>query len=178
MTGVSQRSWMVLHPASDNVAIALREFEVGETMADVTVSEPIRRYHKMALTDIAEDQPVYKYGQIIGYTSKPVSAGAWVHTHNIGMGRLMETNITDLANDVPEPEPAIEDRYFLGYRNVDGRAGTRNYLLIGSTVDCSARVVDMVLEELNRKKSDYTRRYPNVDGIIGLRTIVVVDWLP
>jgi altronate hydrolase len=168
MTGGSQRSWMVLQAASDNVAIALREFEVGEVMADVAVAEPIRRYHKMALTDIAEDQPVYKYGQIIGYTSKAVAAGTWVHTHNLGMGRLMEVSVTDLANDVPEPEPVIEDRYFLGYRSGDGRAGTRNYLLIGSTVDCSARVVDMVLEELNRKKSDYTRRYPNVDGIVGL----------
>jgi len=159
---------MVLNPESDNVAIALRPFEAGETMEDIPVVESIRQYHKMALKDIALDEPVYKYGQILGYATSPIPAGTWVHTHNLGMGRLMEADVTDLATAIPDPLPAIEDRYFMGYRSADGRAGTRNYLLIGSTVDCSARVVDMVLEELNRKKSDYTRRYPNVDGIVGL----------
>ena len=163
-----KRAWVVLNSELDNVAIALREFDKGDVLADVAVTEPIRRYHKMALVDIGAGQPVYKYGQIIGYTTRPVGAGTAVHTHNLDMGRLMEASVTDISTDIPEPMPAIEDRYFLGYRAEDGRAGTRNYLLIGSTVDCSARVVDMVLEELNRKKDYYNQRYPNVDGIVGL----------
>ena len=163
-----RRAWVMLHPESDNVAIALRAFESGEVLADVAVVEPIRQYHKMALVDIAKDQPVYKYGQIIGYTTEPVAAGTPVHTHNLDMGRLMEASVTDISTDIPGAETAIEDRYFLGYRGEDGRAGTRNYVLIGSTVDCSARVVNMVLEELNRKKDYYNQRYPNVDGIVGL----------
>lgn len=162
-----KKEWMVLQESSDNVAIALRAFEPGENMADVTVVESIRQYHKMALTDIGEDQPVYKYGQIIGYTTQAVKAGTWVHTHNLDMGKLMDVSVTDISTDIPESEPAITDRYFMGYRSADGRAGTRNYVLIGSTVDCSGRVVEMVLEELNRKQADYTRRYPNVDGIVG-----------
>lgn len=164
----SKRNSMVLSPGSDNVVIALRPFQEGESIEGVSASEPIRQYHKMALTDIGQDQPVYKYGQIIGYATEPISAGSWIHTHNIGMGQLMEVDVTDIATEIPEPLPAIEDRYFMGYRSPDGRAGTRNYILIGSTVDCSARVVQMVLDELERKKGDYTRRYPNVDGIVGL----------
>jgi altronate hydrolase len=159
---------MVLNPESDNVAIALKPFEPGEAIEGVTVAESIRQYHKMALSDIALGDPVHKYGQILGYVTSPIPAGTWVHNHNLDMGKLMEANVTDLATDIPAPLPAIEDRYFMGYRSADGRAGTRNYILIGSTVDCSAHVVNMVLEELNRKQSDYTRRYPNVDGIIGL----------
>ena len=112
-----KRSWMVLQQAADNVAIALREFEPGEKMGDVAAAEPIRRYHKMALTDITEGQPVYKYGQIIGYTTQAVQAGTWVHTHNLHMGPLMEVSVTDLVNDSPELEPVIADRYFLGYRS-------------------------------------------------------------
>jgi altronate hydrolase len=159
---------MILHPEADNVAVALKAFEPNETMDGVTILEPIRAYHKIALTDIGLNEPVYKYGQIIGYATQPVSAGAWVHTHNLDMGRLMDHTVTDLATDPPPPQEPIADRYFLGYRDKTGRAGTRNYILIGSTVDCSARVVEMVLEECSRKKEYYHRRYPNVDGIVGL----------
>jgi altronate hydrolase len=162
------RTWMVLNPETDNVAIALRPFEAGEEIEGVSATEPIRQYHKLALTDIDEGQPVHKYGQIIGYATEAIPAGSWIHTHNIGMGRLMEVDVKDLATEIPDPLPDIDDRYFLGYRGPDGAAGTRNYVLIGSTVDCSAHVVQMVLDELDRRQADYTRRYPNVDGVIGL----------
>jgi len=168
MSSSSPRTWMVLHPQTDNVAIALKAFEPNENLNGVTVQEAIRPYHKIALTDLDVNQPVYKYGQIIGYTTQPVNVGTWVHTHNLGMGRLMDETITDLATAPPPPQTPLKDRYFLGFRDLQGRAGTRNYILIGSSVDCSARVVEMVLEELNRKKEYYTRRYPNVDGIVGL----------
>ena len=168
MSSSSPRSWMILHPEADNVAIALKAFEPNENLNGTVVQESIRPYHKMALADLDMDQPVYKYGQIIGYTTQPVAAGTWVHTHNLGMGRLMDETVTDLATAPPPPQTPLKDRYFLGFRNAQGRAGTRNYILIGSTVDCSARVVEMVLEELNRKKEYHTRRYPNVDGIVGL----------
>ena len=168
MSPISPRAWMVLHPQMDNVAIALKALEPDEDIDGVAIQEPIRQYHKIALTDIGLDQPVYKYGQVIGYATQPIAAGTWVHTHNLGMGRLMDTTITDLATASLPPQPAIVDRYFLGFRDGRGRAGTRNCILVGSTVDCSARVVEMVLEELNRKKEYYARRYPNVDVIVGL----------
>jgi altronate dehydratase len=168
MPSAPTRTHMILHPTTDNVAIALKPFDANETIEGITIKEPIRAYHKIALTNLAMDQAVYKYGQIIGYTTQPVTAGTSVHTHNLDMSRLMDTAITDLATAPPDPLPTIDDRYFLGYRDSRGRAGTRNYVLIGSTVDCSARVVEMALEELNRKQAYYARRYPNVDGVVGL----------
>jgi altronate hydrolase len=162
------RTWMVLRPDADNVAIALKAFDTGDRIDRVEATEPIRQYHKVALEDIGEGEPVYKYGQIIGYATAPIAKGAWIHTHNLGMGKLMEVDVTDLCSDIPEDPPSISDRYFMGYRRADGRAGTRNYILIGSTVDCSAHVVDLVLRELDGKKDAYTRRYPNVDGVVGL----------
>ena len=159
---------IILHPQLDNVAIALKPLAPGDRLADVTVAEPIRAYHKIALADLGADQPVYKYGQIIGYATEAIAAGTWVHNHNLGMGRLMDAEVTDLSTAVPDPLPPIADRYFLGFRDDRGRAGTRNFILIGSTVDCSARVVEMALAELNRDKDRHAHRYPNVDGIVGL----------
>ena len=93
----SARTWMVLNPDSDNVAIALKPFEVGESIEGVSVAEPIRQYHKMALTDIALNEPVHKYGQILGYATSPIAAGTWVHNHNLDMGKLMEEGRPILA---------------------------------------------------------------------------------
>ena len=121
---MATRTHIILHPETDNVAIALKAFSQGETVADITIQEPIRLYHKIALTDLATDHPVYKYGQIIGYTTKPIAAGTAIHTHNLGMARLMDATITDLATAPPPPLPPITDRYFLGYRDSRGRAST------------------------------------------------------
>ena len=66
MSSSSQRTWMVLNPKLDNVAIALRPFEAGEKIEGVKLTEPIRQYHKVALKDIPQDEPVHKYGQILG----------------------------------------------------------------------------------------------------------------
>ncbi|MDP6702433.1 MAG: UxaA family hydrolase, partial [Candidatus Latescibacteria bacterium] len=63
---------IILHPQLDNVAIALKPLAPGDPLADVTVAEPIRAYHKIALADLGADQPVYKYGQIIGYATEAI----------------------------------------------------------------------------------------------------------
>ena len=75
MPSAPTRTHMILHPTTDNVAIALKPFDANETIEGITIKEPIRAYHKIALTDLAMDQAVYKYGQIIGYTTQPVTAG-------------------------------------------------------------------------------------------------------
>ena len=54
---------------------------------------------------------------------------------------------------------------FQGYRRADGRVGTRNYLAIISTVNCSASVSKYVAQRFDRKLLD---KYPNVDGILPL----------
>ena len=165
---VTPQAGMILHPDRDNVGIVLREADAGTEVCGVTAAERIPQYHKIALADIPADSPVYKYGQVIGYTTSAVAAGAWVHTHNLEMGRLMDQS-SIAADPSPPPDlPPIRDRYFAGFRDTRGRAGTRNYIVVASMVDCSARVVEIVVDELNRRKEGFSRRYPNVDGVIGL----------
>ena len=160
--------WIILAPEKDNVAIALRELGDGEQIESLAIRENVPIYHKVALRDIAKGRPIYKYGQIIGYATKPIDSGDWVHTHNLGMEKLMEEEHTVPALLPPPAEEPVVGRYFLGYRDSNGRPATRNYVLIASTVDCSAHVVELATAELNKRQEWYARRYPNVDGIVGL----------
>ena len=78
-----------IHP-SDNVAVALSALACGETVThdDVTVTatEDIMRGHKIALYDIAEGEPIIKYGNPIAVATRDIKKGEWVHTHNVHTG--------------------------------------------------------------------------------------------
>ncbi len=53
-------------------------------------------------------------------------------------------------------------RSFQGFHRPDGRVGTRNYVAVLSTVNCSATVCHKVVERFDSQRM---RRWPNVDGI-------------
>ena len=55
-------------------------------------------------------------------------------------------------------------RYFDGYARADGRAGTRNYVAVISSVNCSASVSQYVAQRF--KNDDFAKAFPNVDGVI------------
>ena len=50
----------------DNVAVALEPLKAGETVLGVSLLEDIPAGHKFALTDIAENENIVKYGFQIG----------------------------------------------------------------------------------------------------------------
>jgi altronate dehydratase len=60
----------------------------GEVILKPKVSETIPFGHKLAIRPIKKGEAILKYGEIIGVASKPIPAGAWVHTHNVGSARL------------------------------------------------------------------------------------------
>jgi altronate hydrolase len=162
-----KKRWLQLHE-DDQVAVALAELQPGEEIGGVTITEVIPRWHKVALQPVEFGSPVRKYGQIIGDATADIEVGSWVHTHNLGMGKLLEPNVSAFCTNAP-PDPApVTDRYFLGYRRADGRAATRNHILLASTVDCSNHVIDQAIRELRLKQDELLRKYPNVDGIAGL----------
>jgi len=55
---------------------------------------------------------------------------------------------------------------FQGYRRANGKIGTRNYLAILTSVNCSASVATFIEREVER--SGILDDYPNVDGVISL----------
>jgi len=165
-TAVDRRAVLLRH--DDNVAVAARPIPAGSTLdvggRSVEVSEPIRLGHKVALEDIAEGRPVVKYGQTIGFASRAIRAGAWVHVQNV-RADLFDRDYAH-ATEVPPPPPAGEPRTFPGYLRPDGRVGTRNTIAVISTVNCSASTSRYIADRF--KSGDWRREFPNIDGVFAI----------
>jgi altronate hydrolase len=140
----------------DNVVTAIRPLAVGDEGATTLVP----RGHKMAARDIAAGEPVLKYAQIIGWASEDIPAGAHVHTHNLGFRNIQQEY--DFATNLrPAPAPAQRDS-FMGYRRATGRVGTRNYIAVLTSVNCSATAARKIAAHFT---PDKLADYPNVDGV-------------
>ncbi|MBI1903925.1 MAG: altronate dehydratase [Planctomycetia bacterium] len=165
-TTIARAQAVFLHK-SDNVAVASRMLAEGSEVAagphTVTLSEPVKLGHKLALVPIRCGEPVVKYGQIIGFATRDIAPGQWVHTHNLSAGQFARDYA--FCEDVPPAPEPITGRTFLGYRREDGRAGTRNYIAVVSSVNCSASVSRYVCQRFDRQS---LRDYPNVDGVFAV----------
>jgi hypothetical protein len=78
----------VLVNPKDNIAVAIKEIKAGETVTgigdlELQANEDIMRNHKVAIAEVAENEPVLKYGERIGFASQPIRVGDWVHSHNL-----------------------------------------------------------------------------------------------
>ncbi len=151
----------------DNVAVAAARLAPGATVGldgrRVGAREPIGQGHKIAIEPIRKGEPIRKYGQVIGFASDDIPAGAWVHVHNVAVEKF-ERDYAFCSACPPDPEPT-EPRHFMGYQRADGRVGTRNYICLVSTVNCSATTCRAVVE---RFRGDALRAYPNVDGVFAI----------
>ncbi len=158
---------VILLDPRDNVGVAAlplgaaQQIAVGNRTLDV--AEPVALGHKIALAAIARDEPVIKYGQTIGFATCDISPGSWVHTHNLAAGEF-ERRYEPCVDVPPDPQPLV-GRTFEGYRRADGRAGTRNYIAVISTVNCSASVSRYIAERFD---SAALSKYAQVDGILPL----------
>ncbi len=164
---VSKPSMIRLNGA-DNVLVSTRIVEKGEnTFEGVAARARIMRGHKMASRAIAEGTPIRKFGQIIGFAKGNIEAGDWVHEHNVVMGELAHDYAYAQAAK-PEPVlPESERATFLGYRRKNGKVGTRNYIGIMTSVNCSATVATLIAKEMS--KPGMLDAYPNIDGVVALR---------
>ncbi len=156
-----------LHP-DDDVVVALDILQPGEpTAAGFPAAARVPKGHKMAVGPIAPGAPVRKFGQVIGFATRPIAPGDWVHEHNLAMGEDFARDYAFGAGRRPDsPVPAPERATFQGFRRADGRAGTRNYLAILTSVNCSASVARFIARQVER--SGLLAAYPDVDGVIPL----------
>ena len=158
--------------SEDNVLVAAERIDAGTAIGSglVTTSR-IPFGHKIAAVAIAEGRPIIKFGQIIGFASKPIAAGDWVHEHNCDMGPehgAFERNYDFCAGALPTDfAPEGQQATFQGYRRANGKAGTRNYVGILTSVNCSTTVAGFIAREVER--SGILDDYPNIDGIVALK---------
>ncbi|MEI6098703.1 MAG: altronate dehydratase family protein [Alphaproteobacteria bacterium] len=150
--------------ASDNVIIALADLAAGSTLPDLPapLANAVPRGHKIATTAIAPGQNVLRYGQIIGIATTAIAAGDHIHTHNLGMG-AHDLDYAYASEQTPQPLPNAK-RSFDGYHRQDGSVGTRNYLGILTSVNCSGSVAKMIAEACERE--GWLDAFPNIDGVV------------
>ena len=133
-----------IHP-SDNVAVALRAIPAGTVFEGIAANTDIPQGHKMALVNMEANTHVMKYGFSIGHTTAAITAGDWVHTHNMVTNLEGEMEYTYNPKVVlPEPQKAGS---FMGFRRADGRAAIRNEIWIIPTVGCVNDVAKALVKE-------------------------------
>ena len=160
----------------DTVAIAKQPLLPRTTLltgidgGEVRVGAMIPPGHKIALRGVEQGGEVRKYGQIIGYATQPIAPGDHVHSHNLavgGDGLNLDYAIGTEYRPV-ELVPEAERRTFMGFRRKDGRVGTRNYVAVLASVNCSSSATRRVVDHF--RDPAVMAAYPNVDGVIGFPT--------
>ena len=150
----------------DNVVIAIDLVNQGADAAGLTARERILRGHKMAVEPIREGEPIRKFGQIIGFAKNHIAPGEWVHEHNVGLHDFERDYAFCADAKDNDPVPPELQATFQGYRRASGRTGTRNYIGILTSVNCSASVARFAAAEVER--SGILRDYPGIDGIVAI----------
>ncbi len=147
----------------DNLVIALGDLAKGAMVAGVSVPlpGPVPRGHKLATRAIARGEIVLRYGQSIGQATEDIPEGGHIHSHNLGMG----PHSTDYAiGEGATPLPPLPPREFMGYPRADGQVGTRNYIGILTSVNCSGSVARFIAEAA--EKDPVLSSMPNIDGFV------------
>jgi len=148
---------------SDNVIIALRDYNKGEIIHSDNISiilkEPVERGHKISMKDIRKDENVIKYGFPIGHALEDISAGQWIHTHNT------KTNLKDITYYEYTPKFSSDifnskKRNVQIYRRKNGNIGIRNELWIVPTVGCVNGIAQEIMRRFVAEIKD-----PQIDGV-------------
>ncbi len=150
--------------ASDNVLIAKSQVAIGQELPGLSARAraQIPAGHKVAASPIAKGQPVRKYNAVIGVAARDIETGDYVHTHNLAFVDFDRDPGFGLdvrpVTYVPEAERAT----FQGYVREDGRVGTRNFIGLISSVNCSATAISRIAAYFTPER---LKDFPNVDGV-------------
>lgn len=149
--GVPAGAALLLRP-DDDVVVTIRDLP------------GIPRGHKVATRDLPAGAQVRKYGQSIGVATRDIAAGEHVHSHNLGMDLAeREHEFATVHHELTTPDGPRPT--FQGYRRANGRVGTRNYIGILTSVNCSASTAKMIADQFRGPVLD---AFDDVDGVMAL----------
>ena len=156
---------LTLH-IKDNVSVLTETAQAGVKLFDggTALEKTVRPGHKIANSAIQSGDAIVKYGQIIGYATHGIGKGAHVHSHNCEIGEhdqdyKIGADLTAAKQEIPK----IKSRSFRGFKRANGQVGTRNYIALCATVNCSASVIRRAADILN---AEGFGDFPNVDGVV------------
>ncbi|MBC7134248.1 MAG: altronate dehydratase [Oceanibaculum nanhaiense] len=155
-----------LHPA-DNVVVARLALMPGAALPaeGIAAAASIPAGHKVATAPISAGEPIRKYDQIIGFATDDIAPGDHVHVHNVEMRDFERDYAFSSAVKPTDYVPEANRATFQGFLRPGGMAGTRNYIGILTSVNCSATVAKYIAAAIT---PDILAQYPNVDGVVAL----------
>lgn len=145
--------------------VAKTVLALGQKIAELGVRTraQVPAGHKIAARRIAAGEQVKKYDTVIGVATRDLEPGDYVHSHNLQLVDYYRDPAfgTDVrpVDYVPEAQRAT----FEGYVRADGQVGTRNFIGILSSVNCSATVIKNIAAHFTPER---LAAYPNVDGVV------------
>ncbi|WP_425355185.1 UxaA family hydrolase [Ramlibacter agri] len=152
-----------LHPA-DNVLVAKTQLALGQDLPELGLRTraQVPAGHKIAARAIAQGEPVRKYNAVIGVAARAIEAGDYVHSHNLALVDFDRDPGFGLDVKPVAFVPEAKRASFMGYVREDGSVGTRNFIGILSSVNCSATVISRIAAHFTAER---LKDYPNVDGV-------------
>ena len=153
---------------SDNVAIVVNEGGLREGTVfpcGLTLKDYVPQGHKVALRPIKKNDPIVRYGEVIGYAKSDIDSGRWIDEALVELPEPPDLDRLSFAEKIPEPKPPLEGYTFEGYRNADGTVGTKNILGITTSVQCVKGVLEHAVKRI---KAELLPKYPNVDDVVAI----------
>jgi altronate hydrolase len=152
-----------LHP-NDNVVVARLDVAIGTPVPaeNFTSRSQVPAGYKIAARRIAKGEAILKYNVTVGFANVDIEPGTMVHSHNTEF-REFDRDYAYASEFKPvQLLPEAQRATFQGYVRPDGRVGTRNFIGLLSTVNCSATVVHKIAEWFTPER---LAEFPNVDGV-------------
>ncbi|RKE36521.1 altronate hydrolase [Paraburkholderia sp. BL23I1N1] len=157
----------ILLREQDNVAVARHAVPAGVEVnlgaATLRTRASIPSGHKVAVRPIEKGAAILKYGRVIGIAMHDIEAGEHVHTQNVEMSAVGNEPTSGTAYEATEVNgsPAT----FQGYVRANGDVGTRNFIGVIASVNCSATVCRHIAEAF---KDNALKAFPSVDGVVAI----------
>ena len=150
----------------DNIGIAPMDIpENSDLNIGIKSKTKVPYGHKISTKDIKKGDFVFRYGQIIGVSKINIMKGEHVHSHNLSFSEFRRDYKNNFENKISQNYK--NDLYFDGYKRLNGSSGTRNYIGLISTVNCSATVVKKISDRVNFKLNQFS--FKNIDGAVCLK---------
>ena len=145
----------------DNVVIAV-DISAGRTAAGLTARERILKGHKMAVEPIGEGEPIHKFGQIIGFATKHDRARRMGARAQCRPARIRARLPLRRGREERRAAAARAARRLRGLSPRPGQTGTRNYIGILTSVNCSPRSRD---SRRRGRALGVLAEHPEIDGV-------------
>ena len=153
-----------LHP-DDSVLVVRHPLALGQALPEFNIrtKAQLPAGHKVAARRIAQGERVRKYNVVIGAATRDIEPGEHVHSHNLAL--VDEYRDPAFGQDVKPVAyvPEAERATFLGFVRANGQVGTRNFIGIVSSVNCSATVINRIAAHFTPER---LAAFPNVDGVV------------